>query len=285
MMLFDTTPDGYAPRNAPASQALGRRVYRVSIHGQYYWLKLQLKNSNAKAEHSFLYELSLYQHFAAQHLEPCYLPFEIVAVADLNDPNLNKLALHEQGLLLPDSAAHFATNPILLSADQRIHLCLQSLDAVARLHQLGYVHGDLKIQHLRHYAGHCRFIDFEYCFQAGQYQVGHQVEQNQVGQNNLACQHGSPRYMAPELFNGERCSVRSDIYALGIIWLQWLQQQYLYAQDYQAWRHMHQQGIYIDLAVALQDFHALLGLMLTVDPNRRLQDIAQVKQALISILL
>jgi serine/threonine protein kinase/tetratricopeptide (TPR) repeat protein len=78
--------------------------------------------------------------------------------------------------------------------------------AAAAVHASGLVHRDIKAQNvIREDGGRIVLTDFGLgCFLTG----------SDSGQRVLA---GSPDYMAPELFSGGQASIRSDIYAIGVL--------------------------------------------------------------------
>ena len=53
--------------------------------------------------------------------------------------------------------------------------------------------------------------------------------------------------MAPELFHGEIKTVRTDLYALGVILYEWLSGKRLIARNYQDWAVLHCQTLKIRL--------------------------------------
>jgi serine/threonine protein kinase/tetratricopeptide (TPR) repeat protein len=86
-------------------------------------------------------------------------------------------------------------------------LCL----GLAEAHRIGIIHGDLKSNNiiLSHTSGGVRAVitDFGLARQPGSQQEA--VQSGELG--------GAPDYMAPELLKGEKPSIASDIYALGVI--------------------------------------------------------------------
>ena len=247
--------------NSQLSQGLGRRLYNIQQGAKHYWLKVQLVGFNPISEQTFLNELTVYQQLMQYNMK-MLLPFEI-----LDSHRLFKTAESylPTALLLQDAPALFAQSPMHLSHDQILQILLQSLDAVSHLHQVGYLHGDLKPQHFRLHHKKCYLIDFEQTALFQQLQPHHSA---------------TPHYMAPELFHAEAKSIQSDIYALGIIWLEWLTQQRLREKSYLDWAYLHCQHLKVQLPAQFFMLDALLTGMLHKIKSQRLADIYEIKQRL-----
>jgi len=185
-----------------------------------------------------------------------------------------------QGLCLTDSAAHF--DPQRNFAQQTIkpdhptsqdkqpqakvfHDLIQSLNVLGNLHALGYVHGDLKREHFRQRAGRCYLIDFEQAVPIT---------------SSSTVYTATPRYMAPELFQGRAKSIQSDIYALGIIWYEWLSGQRVQQTSYLDWATWHCQRFQPDLSLHAPKLDLVLKRMLCKNKTNRYADIFEIKQAL-----
>src|SRR4029078_1485153 len=83
-------------------------------------------------------------------------------------------------------------------------LALDLCRALAAVHGAGLVHRDIKAQNvMRDDDGRLVLMDFR----AGRERLGEEVP-------DLA---GTPLYLAPELFDGERASAQSDIYSTGVL--------------------------------------------------------------------
>jgi non-specific serine/threonine protein kinase len=117
-----------------------------------------------------------------------------------------------------------------LSRDQRIALFLQVADALAAAHGVGVLHKDMKPANLliaaRDGGGwHVRLSDFgssrllqpERLAELGITRLGFTLTQATKDSSS-----GTPLYLAPELLAGHPPTVRSDVYALGVILYQLL---------------------------------------------------------------
>ncbi len=131
------------------------------------------------------------------------------------------------GQALPEWAAEgdrLAATP----RNQRIAFFAQVADAIAAAHSVGVLHKDLKPANiLAAPAGdgwRPRLTDF------GSSRLLHPDRLEELGITRLGltveagsdCSSGTPLYLAPELIAGQPPTVRSDLYALGVILYQWL---------------------------------------------------------------
>lgn len=247
------------------SLTFGRRLYRGRSGAQYYWLKVQQPEAILHAKQGFENEWDFYQSFL-NHPEADFLvPYQLIAYEiTVNDEQ------YQQGILLLDCPAHFAVSPQELSLKQiQLHL-LTSLDTVMLFYQYGYLHADLKAEHFIQYKGQVRLIDFE---QARRF-------------SNAQAQglEATPRYMAPELFHGEVKTVQTEIYALGIIWLEWLTQTRLRARNYEDWAYLHCQRLQIQLPTQFQLFQSVLESMLAKQKANRFTDFKQIRSILFTVI-
>ena len=88
--------------------------------------------------------------------------------------------------------------------------------------------------------------------------------------------------MAPELFHGEAKTVQTDLYALGIILLEWLTDQRLQAASYQDWAYLHCQSLNIALPEPFQGFSPLLQGLLAKQQSQRWQNTMAAKRCLMT---
>lgn len=265
--------------NSMQSQALGRRVFKIDQHGKSWWLKGQIKGINTLSEQSFLNELDTYQKLTILQVS-FLLPFQIfkpIKIQNSTEPTLNvqvpcqgtQNIWLEQGLKVQHAAALFDQEPEQLSTDHVIQILLQSLDILNALHGVGWIHGDLKIEHFRVDQSQCYLIDFE---------------QAHTFETKFPQISATPRYMAPELFHGEAKTVQTDIYALGIIWLQWLTQQKLSEKSYLDWAYLHCQSLKVHLPPRFLHLTIILNAMLAKHKQQRCTNIYQIKQILSDIV-
>ncbi|WP_111861088.1 protein kinase domain-containing protein [Acinetobacter sp. CFCC 10889] len=261
-------------QNSARSQAFGRRVYCVEHGARKTWIKLQLTHVNAEYERGFLNELEIYGklNYLETPDEPILCNFSI---SDINDQyqksnNLENIELYlNRDLCVEHAEALFLKSPFELSFAEVLIILHKSLDVLHNLHQLEFIHGDLKVEHFRLTDFGAALIDFE--------QSCHLDDVRQMP--NTA----TPRYMAPELFHAQPKSLQSDLYALGIIWLEWLTQEKLQAKSYQDWAYLHCQNLKISLIKPFQVFEEVLELMLSKKITQRCTNIYQIKQVLSQI--
>lgn len=260
------------------SLSFGRRLYQFQTAADglgeahaLFWLKAQRSSDSsgspvhhsAQAEAGFQHELSLYQALQRQHAG-FLLPFQIIQVDCLNAAE----ALCPQALVLPDAQPLFSLDPRQLSMAQIRALLLQAADALDQLAQLGWLHADIKQEHFVQHAGQAKLIDLE------QAQPIHTPPPPVL--------NATPRYMAPELFQGQAKSLQSDLYAFGIVLYEWLTGQRLQALHYEDWAYLHCQRLKIDLPQQFRCFQPMLLAMLAKRKSQRMRDFSQVKTRLIT---
>jgi serine/threonine protein kinase len=134
----------------------GRRLYRFEVAGQGYWLKYQSLSEHAALINGFDAELSFYQHALAMLQLPKFLPeVQILENFELHSEQV-KVAL-----ILKNVPSLLMANPHQLSRDHVIHIIFKMLNAVEELHQMGWIHADLKASHFLLDGSTCKLIDFE----------------------------------------------------------------------------------------------------------------------------
>lgn len=130
-----------------------------------------------------------------------------------------------------DSLAHWAEQHLGgLDLPRRLELFLQIADAVAAAHSVGVLHKDLKAANVLVSGDptqpHIRLTDFgsghllepDLLAQLGITRLGMTVEERAL----MDSSSGTPMYLAPELLSGQAPTVRSDVFALGILLYQLL---------------------------------------------------------------
>lgn len=254
--------------NSARSQSFGRRVYCIESTTGKYWVKQQLAHVNAEYERGFLNELEMYSRLNALE-SPDHSFLSNFSITQAMSSNTSSVLLLSDSLNLQDAVALFAENSLELQFSQVICILKQSLDVLENLHELGFIHGDLKVEHFRQQSERLCLIDFE--------QTCHLDDVKHMP--NTA----TPRYMAPELFHAQPKSVQTDLYALGIIWLEWLTQEKLQAKSYQDWAFLHCQDLKIELVPKFYALNEILNLLLMKKKQVRCTNIYQIKQLLSKI--
>ena len=256
-------------KTKPKSLTFGRSLFSFEYQQQHYWLKTQAGNVNQSYEAGFLNELAFYQQYADQPhssntMPDFLLPFQVIAHLKMEgQPESGRAALilsHAEPLF--NDCAGMPVNEIK-------ETLLNVLDVVDQLHQLGWIHADLKREHFVQYQQRVCLIDFE------------QVQKINSPQN-VQSLTATPRYMAPELFHAEEKTLQTDIYALGIIFYEWLTGQRLTAENYQDWAYLHCQRLSIELPEHFAPFEKLLSGMLAKQNEQRFTSIYAVKQCLLT---
>ena len=258
-------------RSKAQSLQYGRHIYRFEHQGQFYWLKAQQQGVHATVEQGFAQEWNFYKQYAQlSHLSfllPCELmdaaPIHIQSQGNSHDISSHYSQVYSRALILPEAQAVFVMGNLPEYTEAIKHIFLRVFEAVDALHQLGWIHADLKAEHIVQLDGQIKLLDFE------------QVQQIA----DIQCQGmtATPRYMAPELFHGQLKTAQSDIYALGIIFYEWLTQQRLQANSYHDWAYLHCQRLHIQLSTHLQAFLPLLNHMLAKSYSQRATSIAELK--------
>ncbi|KPL05718.1 hypothetical protein AMJ85_11045 [candidate division BRC1 bacterium SM23_51] len=143
------------------------------------------------------------------------LESEARALASINHENAVQIyAIHRQGDNLfivmemvrgTSLAAHVANRGPLPEA-QTLRIMVQAARALAALHDQGIIHRDIKPENiLLSDQGQAKLSDFGLAFAP-----------EGAAPGILSSAAGTPAYMSPEVFEGEKPSVRSDIYSLGM---------------------------------------------------------------------
>lgn len=242
-------------KSSAKRQNFGRFLYEVQQKNHSFYLKYQqIKVEFQHHIHCFQRECDFYQQFASQ----C-LPYQYLDSSLLQQFPFMTFELDAQAIFIAKGQLLF--NMTL----QPIEVLWRVAQCVANFHQSGYLHGDLKPEHFIHYQQNDYLIDFEYIEL-----IGH----------TKAEIHATPRYMAPELFQGKPKTIASEIYALGIIFYQYLSQQRLVAPNYHAWATLHCQQFNIEHHLSNSEFLPLLNLMLAKQQTQRISTMNDVLEGL-----
>lgn len=250
------------------SLGFGRRLYYLEFNLETrsaLWLKTQNLDSTAISQHAqagLSHELDFYEAYGRKEGKAFMLPHQIIRKPfQIGDESFNL------ALILPDAPAHFEVCPKLFSIQEVRQHILRALETLISLQELGYLHADLKREHFVIYQNRVCLIDFE---------------QVQLLNTTSQAMNATPRYMAPELFQGQAKSLQSEVYALGIIFYEWLTGQRLEATDYQDWALLHCQHFKPELPMQYQALQSLIQNMLRKHSQDRFSDFKAVKQALLT---
>lgn len=245
-------------KSSAKRQNYGRFLYEVQQKNQHFYLKYQQNKPEFQHHiHFFQKEFDFYQQFPTQ----C-LPYQYLDTSLLQQFPFMTFESDAQALFIVKGQLLF--NMTL----QPIEVLWRVAQCVANFHQCGYLHGDLKPEHFIYYQQGDYLIDFEYI--------------EPIGQVNTKT-HATPRYMAPELFQGNPKTIASEIYALGIIFYQYLSQQRLVAPNYHAWATLHCQQLNIEHYLSNSEFLPLLKLMLAKQQTQRISTMDDVLEQLYSL--
>ena len=146
---------------------------------------------------------------------------EANTLASLNHPQIPKLieadldggipfVVTEFKSAIPDLREEFKYSPDINRAAE---VCLSALLPLAYLHSQGFVHRDLKPENLLAHpeTGLVSVADFEYAIHDRD-----EIDEATSWEDGWYS-HGTTGYKAPERWDGERGTVATDIYAMGIV--------------------------------------------------------------------
>lgn len=263
--------------SADLSRQFGLHVWRIQQEQRQYIVKFLTSEASKQLKNAHQHELWFYQIY---HSTNILLNFQIVAQTAfyLTDQHQQKqifVDLMSDVLVLPYvmTLQQQLKDAALGCLEQKITCFGQVCDAVVVLHQMAYIHGDLKPQHFVWQQENIdiatiKLIDFA--------QV-QKIDQAEGVQKN----GGTPAYMAPELFLGHAKTIQTDIYALGIIFYQLLMgEKPFQAMNYQSWALQHCQQEIPLLSVQFQQYQHLLDRMLAKQTEHRFLDVQKLKSAL-----
>ncbi|RZG65165.1 hypothetical protein EXE25_14170 [Acinetobacter bouvetii] len=267
----------YSLKAKAQSLSFGRYLYQLQkasngdqVNSSCFWLKGQSMREDGfqHAQQGFLQEQMLYQQWSLQG-HSFLLPHRFISVNQLDHRQLIQADhLHPQLLLLPHAESIFSQDSNQFTSSQIKALMIEIVSVLAQLTELGWLHADLKAGHFVRYQGQVRLLDFEQAVL--------------IASAKRPPMNATPRYMAPELFHGQPKSVQSDLYALGIVLLEWLTAQRLQAHTYKDWAVLHCQRLTIDLPQQFIFFEPILRDMLAKQKTQRMRDFSQIKMRLIS---
>lgn len=161
------------------------------------------------------------------------------------------------------------------------NLFQKMLHSVKRLHEIGYVHLDLKpsnflISHSQEQ--HLLLSDFSLA-KATAFKA--KPIFNQMIEQASSMVQGTPRYMSPEQFLGLPCSQQSDFYALGLMLFEMLTGQHPFkANTYQEWALQHCQQPVPMLPEVNAAFQPLIDGLLAKNTGYRFKVASEIEDTL-----
>ncbi len=200
---------------------------------------------------------------------------EYELIADIDHPNI--VRIYDLGV--GDDHAHIAME-YLGGGDlkQRIREGIRTADAVAyfkqiasalaRIHEVGILHRDLKPGNVMLRAdGSVALIDFGL---AKRMRLSLEI----TGQGEI---FGTPYYMSPEQGHAEDVDARSDIYSLGVIFYEMLTGEKPFrAESALGIVYLHANAPVPLLPMRYASYQSLINMMLAKNPDDRLQSAAEV---------
>jgi serine/threonine protein kinase/Tfp pilus assembly protein PilF len=177
------------------SESQNSIIYKViDIRSNNIYVLKQLKNSDPRNILQFKREFSILQTFSHPH---------IVKVFDIGTFKMqkNSYCYYTMEFIEGISFDSYAKNH---KYPKVISTFIDILNIIGFVHKKGYIHCDLKPNHLIvDKQGVVKLVDFGFV----QYQKA--IVSEEIG--------GTLRYIAPEVFKGEEPDIRTDIYSLGVI--------------------------------------------------------------------
>lgn len=226
------------------SLSFGRHIYLLKQDESLYWLKYQDVTGHPQFIEGLAREIEIYQQYPSASF---ILPHQIL-FSDSTQKSPNMLRTIHSDVALPEIFS--------LSHAQIIQKVFDVLQCVAALHQVGLIHGDLKPSHLRYYQKSVRLLDFE-------------QSENFTSVSDHSAMNATPRYMAPELFHLAPKSPQTDLYALGIIFFEWLSQSSIAVKKYHDWAIFHCQNSNFQLPNQFASFQFFLDRLLARKKQQR----------------
>lgn len=223
------------------SYEFGRRLYVLKTAQQQFWLKFHAPQQNLQSQDAFQYELSCY---AALRGSGLLLPHAVLDLAQFPQVQFST----GSGLLMAHSDSYLQGSCRPFGLPQILQKIKNVLAALANLHHRGWLHGDIKHEHFVAFNSRCYLIDFE---------------QSRMLKGPILPHSATPRYMAPELFQGADKTIQTDLYALGIVFWEWLSAQRIAAQSYYDWATWHSQQHSTRLTAPLNCLQPLLDGLLS----------------------
>ena len=163
-------------------------------------------------------------------------------------------------------------------ASEAINIGIELCRALAAVHLVGVLHGDIKAHNvMRRDGGQFVLVDFG---------AGRSIAAEPGAGNDVV---GTPVYLAPEVMNGLSRSTASDIYSLGVLLFHLVTNDYpVYAHDQEAFIEAHRTGArkrLRDLRPDLPDgFIQVVERATAADPGARFASAGALEAALVQLI-
>ncbi len=164
-----------------------------------------------------------------------------------------------------------------LPNEQAIQLITHIIDGMAYCHTNGVIHRDLKPENILLTAeGQPVIMDFGLALTKGAHRVTY---------SNLSATMGTPDYMAPEQIEGQRGDVRTDVYAVGVIFYELLSGRPPFSGDTPMAvmaQHLKANAPRLDMLNpdVTPQLAAIVAKSLQKDPSERYADMAALAEAI-----
>ena len=165
-----------------------------------------------------------------------------------------------------------------LSAKEAGLIGLELCRAVAAVHKAGLLHRDIKVHNvMREHGGRIVLMDFG---------TGEILTDEARDDQDVA---GTPAYVAPEILNGKRATIETDIYSLGVLLYHLVSLEYPVPGDtLEAIAASHANGQFVPLADRRPDlpgaFLGVVGRAIARDPKQRYGTVGAMHEALFEAL-
>jgi serine/threonine protein kinase len=154
----------------------------------------------------------------------------------------------------------------------RVEVMLRVANALAHVHQAGFLHLDLKPNNLLvRDDGSPALIDFG---------ISKRIVVARY-QEHLSYSMGSPFFMSPEQIRGEPLDIRSDIYSFGAVWYRIFTGQTPFpGRSIEQIRKKSETGIIPDMGVALRRYQSIVDRTLAYNREDRFESTEQLIDAI-----